>query len=366
MAEMMRALRVRATGLIIAGTLAGDKLQAGSTNDCQFADSASPIFSVPPPSLKLNGPPADSHRTTMQGTRLRRGDWVEIRPASEILETLDPQGRLDGLPFMPEMIRFCGDRRRVAATADRICSEEDGKMRRLADAVVLERIRCDGAAHDGCQRACTIFWKTAWLRKSDGPADQPAPGGELSVGWVHRLSIREGDRYICQSTELRAASRPYSKWDPRRQLADLLAGNVGPAAFVARAMRVLARRLGEGPRPQHREGRMHPAASAPALFQPGARVRVLDASAILSTLDMHGRHRGLSFEPDMLTHCGGRYRIERRVERIILETSGTMRQLSGTVALEGVDCCRCVRASPLYWRHIWLEPEQDGATGGKE
>jgi hypothetical protein len=111
---------------------------------------------------------------------------------------------------------------------------------------------------------------------------------------------------------------------------------------------------------------MHPAASAPALFQPGARVRVLDASAILSTLDMHGRHRGLSFEPDMLTHCGGRYRIERRVERIILETSGTMRQLSGTVALEGVDCCRCVRASPLYWRHIWLEPEQDGATGGKE
>jgi hypothetical protein len=302
----------------------------------------------------------------MKGTRLRRGDWVEIRPASEILETLDPQGRLHGLPFMPEMIRLCGDHRRVSATADRICSEEDGKMRRLADAVVLERIRCDGAAHDGCQRGCTIFWKTAWLRRSDGPADRPSPGGDPPAGWVHRLPIREGDRYICQSTELRAASRPYARWDPRSQLADLLAGNVGPAAFVATAIRVLARRLGSRRRPQRQEDRMHHAALAPALFQPGACVRVSDASAILSTLDTHGRHRGLSFEPDMLTHCGGRYRIERRVERIILETSGTMRQLSGTVTLEGVNCRRCVRASPLYWRHIWLEPEQDGPTGGSQ
>src|SRR5919106_4742833 len=38
---------------------------------------------------------------------LRRGDLVEVRPAGEILATLDEHGALDGPPFMPEMVPFC-------------------------------------------------------------------------------------------------------------------------------------------------------------------------------------------------------------------------------------------------------------------
>src|SRR6476659_9096572 len=36
------------------------------------------------------------------------GDVVEVRPAEEILAGLDERGELDALPFMPEMLQFCG------------------------------------------------------------------------------------------------------------------------------------------------------------------------------------------------------------------------------------------------------------------
>src|SRR5262245_7050350 len=35
------------------------------------------------------------------------GDWVEVRSKEEILRTLDKSGRLEGLPFMPQMFQYC-------------------------------------------------------------------------------------------------------------------------------------------------------------------------------------------------------------------------------------------------------------------
>ena len=39
---------------------------------------------------------------------LRAGEWVEVLSAPEILATLDDKHELDGLPFMPEMLKYCG------------------------------------------------------------------------------------------------------------------------------------------------------------------------------------------------------------------------------------------------------------------
>ena len=39
--------------------------------------------------------------------RLFPGDLVEVRAPEEILRTLDADGTLDHLPFMPEMVEFC-------------------------------------------------------------------------------------------------------------------------------------------------------------------------------------------------------------------------------------------------------------------
>ncbi len=38
---------------------------------------------------------------------------MEVRSKEEILRTLDENGRLDGMPFMPEMLEFCGKRFQV-------------------------------------------------------------------------------------------------------------------------------------------------------------------------------------------------------------------------------------------------------------
>ena len=36
------------------------------------------------------------------------GEIVEVRPWKEVRETLDANGMLEGLPFMPEMVHFWG------------------------------------------------------------------------------------------------------------------------------------------------------------------------------------------------------------------------------------------------------------------
>src|SRR5262245_39865835 len=100
--------------------------------------------------------------------RLCPGDLVEVRAPDEILQTLDPDGTLDHLPFMPEMVEFCGRRVRVSRRAVKTCVSGSGASTMRAfksDVLLLEGLRCSGAAHDGCQKACMILWRKAWLRK---------------------------------------------------------------------------------------------------------------------------------------------------------------------------------------------------------
>ena len=102
----------------------------------------------------------------------RAGAWVEVRSKEEILATLDAQGRLENMPFMPEMFAFCGQRLQVSARAHKTCDTLSWTGNRsLENAVHLEGTRCNGAAHAGCQAACLLFWKEAWLKPADGPAE---------------------------------------------------------------------------------------------------------------------------------------------------------------------------------------------------
>ena len=58
------------------------------------------------------------------------GDWVEVRSREEILATLDENGRLEELPFMPQMFQYCGRRFRVIARAHKTCDVIAGEGRR--------------------------------------------------------------------------------------------------------------------------------------------------------------------------------------------------------------------------------------------
>ena len=99
---------------------------------------------------------------------LKVGELVEVRSAEEIRATLDEHGELDELPFMPEMLAFCGRRLTVHKVAHKSCDNISRTgMRRMTDAVHLTESRCNGSAHGGCENACSLYWKEQWLKRVD-------------------------------------------------------------------------------------------------------------------------------------------------------------------------------------------------------
>ena len=89
---------------------------------------------------------------------LRVGETVEVLSEAEIMATLDERGELEELPFMPEMLAFCGRRLTVHKVAYKLCDTiSRSGMRRMERAVHLTGARCDGQAHGGCQTACLMY-----------------------------------------------------------------------------------------------------------------------------------------------------------------------------------------------------------------
>lgn len=95
-------------------------------------------------------------------------------------------------------------------------------------------------------------------------------------------------------------------------------------------------------------------------LQPGDWVETKSKADIASTLDRSGRNRGLEFPIYMLPFCGQRFRVRKRVNRLILETTGELREIRDTVTLESVACDGygrwggCPRAAYHLWREVWL------------
>jgi hypothetical protein len=320
------------------------------------------------------------------------GDWVEVRPESEILATLDADGELDALPFMPEMLACCGRRFRVAKVAHKSCDTiRTWRNRRMDDAVHLadagdtDGLRCDGAAHDGCQAGCLLYWKEAWLRRAGGPdaaagnapagavaGSAPAGAARCDVPTLHRLTratpapdapADAAPRYRCQATEMFRATRP-TRWDPAMYVKDITSGNIGLGDFLVFGALAIVNRFRPFPLFRGSAGRRVTPEGEPLDLKPGEMVRVRARREILATLSRQNKHKGLSFDVEMLPYCGKTFRVLRRVDRLIDDRNGQMRRPRlANLILQGVVCrgCRsrfrmfCPRAIYPYWHEIWLE-----------
>jgi len=321
---------------------------------------------------------------------LHAGDWVEVRPLEDILATLDAQGCLDAMPFMPEMARFCGQRFQVFKSAHKTCDTiHTYTGRRLQDAVHLAGLRCDGGFHGGCQAGCLLFWKEAWLRRVDGPRDTAAAKrGHTAVeseavrDGVARLARHtRGDdmsagepRYRCQATELLRATTPLSIFDPRHYLRDVTTGNLTWQRLLRGVVFALydkLHRLRVAWRP--RRGTAKAGQLIERLdLQPGELVQVRSKAEIMATLDDGVRNRGLSFDGEMAPYCGRTMRVLRRVERILDEKTGKMLRLrKDCIILEDAVCSGlrcgirrlgCPKSVYPYWREAWLR-RVEGAPG---
>jgi hypothetical protein len=90
-------------------------------------------------------------------------------------------------------------------------------------------------------------------------------------------------------------------------------------------------------------------------------VEVRPIENIVETLNETAHNRGLWFSPDMRLLCERQQRVARRIDKLIVDGTGEMRQLRNTVYLEGSLCgCAyvafggCSRCEFVYWREIWL------------
>ena len=342
-----------------------------------------------------------------KSSKLRAGDWVEVRSKEEILATLDGEGRLDGMPFMPEMFAFCGKTFPVYKRAHKTCDTVfPVRGRRVASAVHLET-RCDGSAHGGCQASCLLFWKDAWLkpilRGSNRAESQRMADDDGAVSALARLLCEEsrvwdgtqkGDptdgstMYVCQATQLPYATTDLDWWDIRQYAEDYLSGNVGLWRIFCGAVYALSYALSwagiglgrpirwfydtfhalwRGTPFPRRNGTIPEGQPTPAEIlnlQPGELVRVKSHKEILKTLNTKNRNRGLYWDAEEVPFCGRTYRVLKRVTKIINERTGKMRETkSPCILLDSAMCqaryseCRyfCPRSIYSFFHEIWLE-----------
>jgi hypothetical protein len=318
----------------------------------------------------------------------RAGDWVEVRSAAEILATLDSDGALDALPFMPELLQYCGKRFKVFKSAHKSCDTiRTWRNRRMNDAVHLEGLRCTGEAHDGCQAGCLIYWKETWLKPVQGPgssaeattsaatAPSPSNGGNgCDVDALQRATRvpPKADapaevKYRCQATEMFRATTA-AHWDPFLYAKDITSRNLSPWDFLRYGLLAIVNRFRRFPPIQGRAGSSTPAGDVLDL-KAGEWVEVRSKEEILETINGKLRHRGLSFDVEMLPYCGKRFRVLRRVERLIDDTSGKMLlPRTACIILEDVVCGGCLSRNRMfctrsiypYWHEVWLKRVETG------
>jgi hypothetical protein len=332
-------------------------------------------------------------RATATPLQLRVGDVVVVKSVEEILATLDENGELENLPFMPEMLAFCGQRLTVHKVAHKLCDALTWTgMHRMTRAVHLTGARCDGSAHGGCQTACSLYWKEDWLRRvePDDPIGSssrqesglPAQGARLSLP-ILAVNTRRGTfedgatRYACQATEiLRAAPERLPVKDLSHFVDDVRLGNAG-VFFVVRAVFVAAfnrvQSLSRGRLPERLRFRRglpwrflagtagHPTPTEVLDLQPGELVRVKTREAILATLDENLLNRGMGFDAEMSRYCGRTAVVQARVDRCLDERTGRLMTMKNPcIILEKTVCSGaytsvCPREYVPFWREIWLE-----------
>jgi hypothetical protein len=335
--------------------------------------------------MKLDKAPSSAVELHPQKQVWRVGDWVEVRSLIEIMATLDTNGALEAMPFAPEMVPYCGLRFQIIKVAHKTCDSSGWDyLRTLKNAVHLN-LRCNGHYHGGCQAGCRFFWKTAWLKKVDGPSPDDkrvhqAPCPDVLRNLACSLGSDGEMCYRCQATELQHAAEKLSPWNLTPYLRDIASGNVKFFDFVwygslallktIKVMLVAFKRRMEGFLGLPERPRRKTPPSKPLHLKPGDKVRIRGWQEVIATLNDARRNVGLLFDPDMVQYCGTVHEVECRVERIIDEKTGKMTRFSTeSVILKGVACtglnCRmrlfCPRGQPSFWREAWLEklPSED-------
>jgi hypothetical protein len=330
-------------------------------------------------------------------SRYKAGERVVVRSKEEILATLDANGCIDNMPFMPEMLQFCGKELPVWAVAHKTCDTVNKTGGRSLDRTVhLRDSLCDGSAHGGCEAECNLFWNDAWLKPANGSGDASLPPKRgtgineeqlMAATQARQTGANGAIRYVCQATQIPQSTRLLRWWNVRQYWIDIRTRNYGPG-FVLRTLLLAAsrqllrvpfafrifrafnhsvHRLFTGKPSPYVAGAIPAGQKTPSGqldLQPGEWVRIKPAAEIAATLNVANKNRGMWFDSGQVPNCGRTFRVHRRVSRIIDERNGEMMSMQNPcITLHGTLCnpelaedrLLCPRNITAYWREIWLE-----------
>jgi len=102
----------------------------------------------------------------------------------------------------------------------------------------------------------------------------------------------------------------------------------------------------------------------------GEVVEVRSTEEILSTLDQRGTLDELPFMPEMLRHCGHRFKVFKRIDKVndTVERTG-LRRMKNAVIFEAVRCDGashggCQALCQIIWKEAWLKRIPDKKSKG--
>jgi hypothetical protein len=269
----------------------------------------------------------------------------------------------------------------------------------MENAVHLSGVRCDGGGHGGCQAACMIYWKHAWIRKVERTSADavPIPAERSGADGADRLlplltitskrpPAEDGtELWRCQTTELlRAAPQTLPIRDLGQFVQDIRTGNAGVFwtlrtflvgmynRYQGFSLKRLPRwlRIKNGKHWGYLRGTATQTPTVKTGLQPGDLVRIKSRAEIEPTLNSELLNRGMGFDAEMARMCGRTAKVARRVNQILDEHTGRMIHMKNPcIVLEGIICegaynASCPRAIPPYWREIWLEKIEVPARPG--
>jgi len=311
----------------------------------------------------------DSHRWTENSERLRlklrAGDIVEVRTFDEIAYSLGDDGTMEGLPFQPEMAKYCGGIFRVLRPVKKLVVENASTgLRGIRNIVLLNGVNCDGRFHDNCNRNCFILWKEAWLKRPwtrQLPSDPPFDFSNTSQPTHNQVPLPLAG--YCQSITLLKATYPLPGWNLKQYIWDITDNTLPILKRVILLLISISRHIKKSINVQLPNMLSGPLEKTPSIdfdVQPGHWVEVKSLDEIRATLDDSGRNRGLAFTKEMKKFCGQKFCVLRNVDQIIIEGTGETRKLSHTVILKDANCdgfahFLCSRNCYLLWRKIWLK-----------
>ncbi len=322
----------------------------------------------------LTGKTEGNTKREVQGPReyeFKSGDLARVRDEAAIRKMLDANGMLEGVPFMPEMGQFCGKTFRVYKRADKVCVEgkEYLEVRRLRNTVFLDELRCDGSEHDGCQRMCLMFWKEEWLEPvPEGSPVEPRTDWPSRFEREHPAALDPTKTFVCQSTTLYDATEPMSAWEFGQYRRDIRSRTLDVwdvvRVFFFMIYNKFARVAGLDEFGAL-GGNLQKTPVVSLALRAGEKVVVKSKNEIVATIDPGGRNRGLQISYEMIRHAGKEFEVLRRIDRMILERTGKMREIQNTVLLDGTACSGicvrgCARSSHPMWREAWVRRAAEG------